>query len=167
MTASDSSSSTAAASTEQTAMQTKLLTSLARQAMKPSQDIIKAHQLNCKITEIITEPYKITRLTARIFQWFSTSFRWWFMFSLVLQSYGTEKINFINIHTYKYTLCFQRMYEQEDKDRHVHVRSGVHISNINKYSLEVFKFNLHLHWLHKNTETPHSTTTDQSNVWLL
>jgi len=33
--------------------------------------------------EIIKEPYKITRLIARIFQWFSTSFRWWFIFSLV------------------------------------------------------------------------------------
>lgn len=53
--------------------------------------------------------------------------------------------------------------EKQDKDRNVHVHSGVNISNINKYLIEVFKFNLHLHCLKgyiKITHTPHSTATD-------
>jgi hypothetical protein len=55
MTASDSSSSMAAASTEQTAMQTKLLKTLAKAGYQAlTRYVIKAHYINCKTIKIIT-----------------------------------------------------------------------------------------------------------------
>lgn len=92
--------------------------------------------------KIITKSYKTTRLIARNFQWFSTSFRRWFIFSMFLYICVTEKINFIHIHTHKYTLQFWFIKKQQENRR-----KSMNILNM------LPDVKICLHWFKGYTET--------------